>query len=181
LSRAYRSYVDLLAHLHTTKRAQHSKATSDDTTHASSKLLLYPKPPKVGHPGAIQRPERGPSTASQAYNAGNERHSYHADEPEPGNAREEERAYQDHASAPSLQAPQFPYTVPYGGALRPAIEIHHPADVARDSLEILNSLCEQSGWKWIDGMLLGGCLHFGLDHYDDALNWFSRITALDSR
>lgn len=52
---------------------------------------------------------------------------------------------------------------------------------AKASLEILDHLCEQSGWKWAEGMLLGGCLHYGMEQYADALKWFSRIVALDSR
>jgi hypothetical protein len=56
-----------------------------------------------------------------------------------------------------------------------------PTSTARASLEMLNHLCEQSGWKWVDGMLLGGCLHYGLEHYEEALEWFSRILMLDPR
>ncbi|KAH7141155.1 glycosyl transferase family 41-domain-containing protein [Dactylonectria estremocensis] len=52
--------------------------------------------------------------------------------------------------------------------------------MANSSLEMLNSLCEQSGWNWIEGILLGGCLHYGMEQYEEALEWFSRITTLDS-
>ncbi|RYP73320.1 hypothetical protein DL771_003749 [Monosporascus sp. 5C6A] len=38
----------------------------------------------------------------------------------------------------------------------------------------------QSGWRWVDGMLLGGCLHYGLEHYEQAHDWFSRIVSLDA-
>ncbi|RYP48568.1 hypothetical protein DL768_005567 [Monosporascus sp. mg162] len=38
----------------------------------------------------------------------------------------------------------------------------------------------QSGWRWVDGMLLGGCLHYGLEHYEQAYDWFSRIVSLDA-
>lgn len=53
--------------------------------------------------------------------------------------------------------------------------------MAKSSLDMLNSLCEQSGWNWVDGMLLGGCLHYGMEQYEEALEWFSRIITLDSR
>lgn len=52
---------------------------------------------------------------------------------------------------------------------------------AKGALEMLSNLCEQSGWKWVDGMLLGGCLHYGLEHYEQALEWFKRIVNLDAR
>lgn len=50
-----------------------------------------------------------------------------------------------------------------------------PIDRARASVEVLESLCEQSAWTWLEGMLLGGCLNYGLERYEDALAWFSRI------
>jgi tetratricopeptide (TPR) repeat protein len=50
---------------------------------------------------------------------------------------------------------------------------------AKTSLDMLTGLCENSDWKWIDGMLLGGCLHYGLEHYEEALEWFKRIIGLD--
>ncbi|KAJ0298433.1 hypothetical protein COL516b_009814 [Colletotrichum fioriniae] len=50
---------------------------------------------------------------------------------------------------------------------------------AKSSLELLTRLCEHSKWKWIDGVLLGGCLHYGLEHFEEALEWFTRITSLE--
>jgi hypothetical protein len=50
---------------------------------------------------------------------------------------------------------------------------------AKEALEMLTTLCDQSGWCWIDGMLLGGCLAYGLEDYHKALDWYSKIIALD--
>ncbi|KAF4997609.1 hypothetical protein FGRMN_3748 [Fusarium graminum] len=55
-----------------------------------------------------------------------------------------------------------------------------PYVAAKSTLDMLSSLCEQSSWGWTDGIMLGGCLHYGLEQYQEALEWFSRITALDS-
>ncbi|RDA90081.1 hypothetical protein CP533_5558 [Ophiocordyceps camponoti-saundersi (nom. inval.)] len=55
-----------------------------------------------------------------------------------------------------------------------------PLSAARSSLQMLQLLCEQSDWRWIDGMLLGGCLQYGLECYEGALRWFSRIVELDA-
>ncbi|KAK4127905.1 glycosyltransferase family 41 protein [Parathielavia appendiculata] len=62
---------------------------------------------------------------------------------------------------------------------RPYHEIGSPVLNARASLEMLSTLCEQSGWKWSEGMLLGGCLYYGLERYEEALEWFKRIVSLD--
>jgi hypothetical protein len=51
---------------------------------------------------------------------------------------------------------------------------------AASSLELLSHLCMESGWEWIDGMLLGGCLAYGLGDYNKAMRWYSRIIARDS-
>ncbi|CRK46532.1 hypothetical protein BN1723_020058, partial [Verticillium longisporum] len=62
------------------------------------------------------------------------------------------------------------------------MEIHKgsPSSSANASLETLTHLCEQSSWKWIDGMMLGGCLLYGLDRFEDASDWFSRIIELNA-
>jgi len=62
-----------------------------------------------------------------------------------------------------------------------ARDMSSPLLNAKASLDVLSNLCEHSGWKWADGMLLGGCLHYGLEHYEEALDWFKRIISLDER
>lgn len=52
---------------------------------------------------------------------------------------------------------------------------------AKSALEMLTSLCQESGWSWIDGMLLAGCLAYGLEDYNTAVFWYSNIVELDSR
>lgn len=39
-----------------------------------------------------------------------------------------------------------------------------PAQSAMLALEMLNGLCGDSGWTWLDGMLLGGCLAYVCNH-----------------
>ncbi len=54
-------------------------------------------------------------------------------------------------------------------------------DTARSALEILETLCHDSGRRWIDGMLLGGCLAYGLEEFGRSLDWYSRIVDIDPR
>lgn len=49
------------------------------------------------------------------------------------------------------------------------------------ALEMLTRLCQESGWLWVDGMLLGGCLAYGLGEYHKASRWYSMILANDPR
>lgn len=56
-----------------------------------------------------------------------------------------------------------------------------PLSRAKEALDMLTNLCDESGWCWIDGMLLGGCLAYGLEEYHKALDWYSKIIALDPK
>ncbi len=49
------------------------------------------------------------------------------------------------------------------------------------ALEMLTKLCQESEWLWVDGMLLGGCLAYGLGEYHKASWWYSKILANDPR
>lgn len=56
-----------------------------------------------------------------------------------------------------------------------------PVNVATAALEILDRLCQESNWNWTEGMLLGGCLAYGLSDYDNAMNWYLRILSHDPK
>jgi hypothetical protein len=51
---------------------------------------------------------------------------------------------------------------------------------AKRALEMLTNLCQESDWRWIDGLLLGGCLAYALEDFDKALDWYTKIVAIDS-
>lgn len=40
-----------------------------------------------------------------------------------------------------------------------------PSGLALMALEMLNGFCTESGWTWLDGMLLGGCLAYVCTHH----------------
>ncbi|KAL8738624.1 MAG: hypothetical protein Q9181_000620 [Wetmoreana brouardii] len=54
------------------------------------------------------------------------------------------------------------------------------AAAAMTALKLLSRLCQESDWRWIDGMLLGGCLAYGLRDYNKALKWYTRVLSCDS-
>ncbi|KAI9668673.1 MAG: hypothetical protein M1829_005286 [Trizodia sp. TS-e1964] len=56
----------------------------------------------------------------------------------------------------------------------------NPTADAMSALELLSKICSEVAWQWIDGMLVGGCLAYGLGHYDTALKMYSNIIELDS-
>ncbi|KAH0538772.1 hypothetical protein FGG08_004660 [Glutinoglossum americanum] len=54
-----------------------------------------------------------------------------------------------------------------------------PATNAVAALEMLTNLCRESNWKWVDGMLLAGCLAYGLGEYNTAMVWYLKIIEVD--
>jgi hypothetical protein len=60
------------------------------------------------------------------------------------------------------------------------LELERRAE-AKEALGLLRNTCEQVGWEWIDGMLLGGCLAYGLAEYSEAVHWYTRILTRDPK
>lgn len=180
LSWAHSIYVDLLAFLHQSKKQSRN---SSHTSKPHSRTSIYPKPPRQStaylgtsqwdglsggasdaiasnrHLGAVQRP---PQSLDSSNNFGGW---------QGGNMGEMRQ------SRPSMNEIRQ-YVSPFQSRHNPAA---NALNKAKEALELLTNLCEQSNWCWIDGMLLGGCLAYGLEQYHDALEWYSKILALDSK
>lgn len=200
LSQAHRSYVDLLAYVQTGRKLSNGKSgTVPSGYQTPSKPLVYPKPPQptLVTPRPLQ--EIGNMTlkgANGLYDAANNHQLSSAFMSYPGlphrgfgnnqprHAHYAEQTTSLAATAPQRNSQRMSYDIhcfPDPGGRSASTGKASPLANAKSSLEIIDHLCEQSGWKWTEGMLLGGCLHYGLEHYEDALKWFSRIVALDSR
>ncbi|ESU07281.1 hypothetical protein FGSG_01916 [Fusarium graminearum PH-1] len=149
---AHKVYIDLLACTQAIRKPNATKSAAGNTT--SPRLLVYPKPPK---------PSLRISEAALGH------------EFAPFRPPQENEHYQGYSSrrhsAHNFYGSSNSY-LPMGNTT--------PFTAAKSTLEVLSNLCEQSSWGWIDGMMLGGCLHYGLEQYQEALEWFSRILALDS-
>jgi hypothetical protein len=184
LSWAHSIYVDLLAFLHQTKK-ENRQGRPAHGFKAYSKNSIYPKPPRQptsslantdwsnlynsapennaassrNHAGVISNSQRSTPTGSLGGWQGN------ADFGE--------------AKYNRLSNPEGPhYISPFQTAHN---SNNSPLGKAKEALEMLTTLCEQSGWVWIDGMLLGGCLAYGLEEYHKSLEWYSKIIALDPK
>ena len=55
-----------------------------------------------------------------------------------------------------------------------------PSAAAIHAMEMLSRLCEESDWLWTDGMLLNGCLAYGLGNYNKAMKWYLKVLQCDS-
>ncbi|KAH0493692.1 hypothetical protein TgHK011_000348 [Trichoderma gracile] len=191
-SKAQEHYVELLAYLQTARRLD--QMSSGGNSSSRFKVLVFPRPPKsrkehfdtfrglhhglerhpssavmpISHPGALTsniedtlssntRPSIGPDVPVEA----------HRRRPSTTHFRASSNVYYPSSSAFGAVGPV---------AMAKALPILN----AKTSFDMLKNLCEQSNWKWIDGILLGGCLLYGLSRFEDAVEWFSRVLTLDS-
>ncbi|KAF3398753.1 putative UDP-N-acetylglucosamine--peptide N-acetylglucosaminyltransferase SEC [Talaromyces pinophilus] len=187
LSWAHGVYVDLLASLHHARKNSISNSSADGKSQRNLKPAIFPKPPR--QPGLdfsahIDMPRHNsyPSSRFDLSPHGSSRHA---------NNRQLER------SMPGLMFNQRSHTNPQlgdgfhtirksSGASLSQLTGSVPSESttmasAASALEMLSHLCNETNWEWIDGMLLGGCLAYGLGDYQKATRWYSRIIARDAR
>lgn len=173
LSWAHGVYVDLLATIHQTRKQNMSKPTADGQPQRPMKPSIYPKPP------------RQPGMDLSASQTNVQRHNGY-----PAQSGLTNGVSQYGAGRPSVVAGQpldgyHAVRRASGNAFYPLVGPSDPqnsivAEAAR-ALGVLSSLCVESNYEWIDGMLLVGCLAYGLEDYQKASKWYSRILARDAK
>ena len=180
---AHRAYLDLLAYLQQSKKNSNGRSSS---SRPSSKMVIFPKLPKpstnLGYSFESRHSTSGHSFSEAIesnygtnahYNVSSDMHRH---------------TMMNHQTrANDISTPAFYHLFSTENSRYSAIDKARshgpttPVTGAKAALEMLTHMCEHSGWRWIDGILLGGCLHYGLEHYEQALEWFSRIMALDAK
>ncbi|RYP61051.1 hypothetical protein DL769_007875 [Monosporascus sp. CRB-8-3] len=181
LANAHRAYLELLAYLQQSKKSHNGRSSASRT---SSKMVIFPKLPKPPHSSGYsfdQRYSRSglefADTMDNSY-GNNSQHNVTSDL--------HRHPVMNHQSrANDISIPAFYHLSAensrYSGIDKARGHLSTtPLTSAKAALEMLTHMCEQSGWRWVDGMLLGGCLHYGLEHYEQAHDWFSRIVSLDA-
>ncbi|KAI0515337.1 glycosyl transferase family 41-domain-containing protein [Xylaria bambusicola] len=183
LTHAHRSYLELLAYQHQTKKSPHRSVGP----RTSSRMVIFPKLP------------RSSSYSSSVFATQHSQEELDFADIRRGNLStcpESELHPVAHGQLNRnhhLRGPRAHNPAPYNSlgtdnSLRASDPSHAvrervlvtPLTSAKAAIDMLTNLCEQSDWKWIDGMLLGGCLHYGLERYEQSLEWFQRIVSLDS-
>ena len=195
---AHSIYIDLLKHLHEVRRYNHRTGNR----HHSSGPNIYPRPPR--QPGVdFSRPstrhrsnsEYGSSRSRSDLNMENGSGRigaplHHLSRPFAGrhnselanawaqyNTQQTPQDLRGHDRYPSLRRMTTSLAPSYNAVMRVDAG---PAGDAATALETLTEMCRESGWKWVDGLLLGGCLAYALGDYTKATEWYSKILVLDS-
>jgi hypothetical protein len=156
LAWAHGVYVELLAYLqHTRRSSQHSRRPPG-LGRSYSQASIYPKPPRQSSFSSLVRPSTNHYGKMEGRSAGM------------------------HNVAPSTGRRS---SLPLTSQMEQKRSSGNSATVesAKYALEMLTNLCRESEWRWIDGMLLGGCLAYGLEDYHKALDWYTKIVSIDPR
>lgn len=193
LSWAHGVYVDLLATIHQARRNSMTNGGADGQNARFMKPNIYPKPPRQPGLDFSQNPPsdipRHNSYPSSQYDLQRQKLgllSARMNDPHPNplhgqvhHRRPSLNQFQHHRSSDSRMrdAGRIPVAPPHRASL---LNEGSPVANGLSALEMLSHLCHESRWEWIDGMLLGGCLAYGLGDYNKALRWYSRIIARDS-
>ncbi|KAH8652556.1 glycosyl transferase family 41-domain-containing protein [Xylariales sp. PMI_506] len=191
LLNAHRAYLELLSYIHMSKKATSSRLPN--TSRTSSKMVIFPKLPAPPKPGPPSPSYHGPRVLHSYANSVNDAftrdshssrfHSYGAHDGAGIGLRAGNHELTN-AAATTSNIPHYHLFSSEGSGyndhdLTRTIVAQTPISNANAAAEMLHNLCEQSGWKWVDGMLLGGCLYYGLEKYEHALEWFTRVVAID--
>ncbi|PGH16050.1 hypothetical protein AJ79_02030 [Helicocarpus griseus UAMH5409] len=205
LSWAHSVYVDLLTSVHHTKRKNAALGIQDSSR---AKPNIYPKPPRQPASEFSSRPSNADASLHNAHGATIPSQHFSRSYARPMDMAPENpmdgKQFPLRPSAVSsnnflrnyhddrLQYGQHPnHRLTEGHAYENFCTIRRSSGAAvfneasvmenaASALEILSSLCLESGWEWIDGMLVGGCLAYGLGNYDKALRWYTRILNKDA-
>lgn len=191
-------YLLLLSSIQQAQKTSQSK--SDHPTRQARRPVIYPKPPR--HQGiALQEPTKahnGQFTMLQRNSSYPSQHQMDSAPSRPSTAifSPASRIGQSSDFAPGtvdpsnrLQSFSDHYNDKYKTPRRPSDLTRRPGtssdslalvqNDAFDALHKIEELCINE--DWIDGILLAGCLAYGLGDYHKAMKWYQTILARDAR
>lgn len=197
LSWAHGVYVDLLATIHQARRNSISNSGADGHSQRFLKPSIYPKPPRQpgldfsqnapdihrhnSYPSSqydLQRQKLGllANNRMNAPSASLSQSNIHSRRPSLSHFSHHHRG----SDSKMRDVGRFSASTTGSRFSGSPFNEGSPVNNAASALEMLSHLCMESNWEWIDGMLLGGCLAYGLGDYHKAMRWYSRIIARDS-
>ncbi|RMZ87366.1 hypothetical protein DV736_g5401, partial [Chaetothyriales sp. CBS 134916] len=195
---ANKIYAELLATIQRT--GKDTDLTTVSHGKSASKLSIFPKPPKRSGAHFLDSTASSDSerkTSQLTSNiSGDKMNDVDSLRPQTAIWAPSRRAPDFEKSAPMMTSSSSPATMPMSQMKtksdyvktsnsivgQPGL-VHQTQNVkaaAENALSTMDLLCEQASAPWVDGMLLAGCLAYGLRLYDKALHWYQSILSQDS-
>lgn len=196
---AYRVYLELLAQLQRdSKSAKHQNGVLGQTG-SNSKPSFFPKPPRRSTSHFTESTIRKPDARNgQLTNRSDSSAARMVDDDinRPTTAIQMHRRASDfgmsqrrpdlvhNGMGDSTRTNTQPLTS-FASRIQDASMIPHsgntlPSISAITALDAIESLCHDADPIWTDGMLLAGCLAYGLGNYSRALAWYQKVLKHDS-
>lgn len=190
LSQAFTCYANVIGHVQASRKLSFNRDTGA-MENATSRHLIFPKPPRP------RRETNMPLLAADSHLSVDEQRTrmHHGLAPTGQDVVGHNPDYHFGQGPPSSGVSflagidQFRalHSAPAGNSVAistnfsaPSVGASPVADT-RASIELLKSLCEQSLWGWLDGILILGCLYYALEEYGNSLQCFSRIVHMEPR
>ncbi|KAL6715714.1 hypothetical protein ACLMJK_006675 [Lecanora helva] len=194
---AHRIYGSLLASIEQTRKHQISEQSNATAHHQSSFYQLPPRRPYPSWSSDLHRGKRFYSLSKGSVNTPGSAHANHSG----GIGRYDDHdstidntIFPPSSRASSTLSPRsqngqrgnlpdgflkaHPLVAPSNCApfqIVSDLQQSSPSAAAIYAIEILGRLCQESGFQWIDGMLLSGCLAYGIGDFENAMKWYLEV------
>ena len=196
---ANKIYTELLATIQRNTRESHSSNATN--VKPATKLSIYPKPPKRSGshfsegttPSETRLKTLQPTSNSWPVE---QKIDVEASRPQTAIWSPSRRA-SDFGQPITMKSLNSVITLPFSQAVPMMKDFRRTSDslvyqsaavhqtrtvraAAETALSTMQLLCEQAQMPWVDGMLLAGCLAYGLGLHDKALHWYQTILNQDA-
>lgn len=189
---AYKVYIELLASIQRDSKLERNKSGQTSQYKTVSKPAIFPRPPqrsnsyfttsaasKESASRSGRRSDTTPFDQADTSDSLSRPQTAIRRSTDPMNCfHQQYSAAQTYNHAPIRLNP--PFTIA-GSASSAYSSIDQSIDNAYSALTQIETCCHETQTPWLDGMLLAGCLAYGIGNYDKALRWYRKVLKTDAR
>ncbi|KAK6379742.1 hypothetical protein LTS17_005815 [Exophiala oligosperma] len=187
---ANKIYTDLLQTIRWTAKDQRASGGSTSDSRSVQKPAIFPKPPRRSgshfHETSLDRIPTSTSTP-KTFSSYNNDHStselpsrpqtaiYRPQQAQAGAGNQHFSASSNISNTHYPPRDRIPEVRKVGPALADVYTRPPSFESANSALRTMELLCHEADTPWVDGMLLAGCLAYGLGNYAKAEEWYQAV------
>ncbi|KIW95664.1 uncharacterized protein Z519_04249 [Cladophialophora bantiana CBS 173.52] len=193
---ANKIYMDLLQTIRCTNKDQRSGAHGASGMR-SLKPAIFPRPPiRTGSHFQVDSTDKPPSQRQEPsntfYRSGTEQSTYDIPSrpqtaifrPQQALTAQDFQSFSSHVESRNLIGQQYGLRDRPQGIVQVSTRANNVPQVpsyesAITALQTMELLCQEADTPWVDGMLLAGCLAYGLGNYVKAEEWYRAVLRQD--